>query len=425
MVLLADVLSDGAGHHDGNCVIGGGYIHRGHQSGDAQLGTPLGVGAAVDEVDEPLDAAIFPHQGADTGHDDGDDSDVIHSGDARPHHREDLGPGKGAGGHAHDQAQHSADGQDQEHVDAGHGPHQDHQIGQDLPDAVCADLRLSAAAPGEGDEDHQGEDGCRQDDEEVHAELVLHLTALGADRGDGGVGDHGEVVTEHGARGHRRDAQDHLEAGGFAHGDGEGGQGGDGAHRGAHGDGHEAGDQEQARHRELAGQVVQEQIDRAVGAAGGLDRAGKGACGQKDQAHGEDVLIRHPVGHYLQLGVEVQGPVLDAGYEQGDEEGHDGRGLIEAHLDLEPILEQQAAAQIEDQEHQDGEQGGGIAPLLRRIEFSHRKGPPFSFSFDLSILEELGEGVNRKGGGIGWNSLCMDRGGSHGTEAESGVPDRE
>lgn len=79
-----------------------------------------------------------------------------------------------------------------------------------------------------------------------------------------------------------------------------------------HGDGHEAGDQEQARHRELAGQVVQEQIDRAVGAAGGLDRAGKGACGQKDQAHGEDVLIRHPVGHYLQLGVEVQGPVLDA-----------------------------------------------------------------------------------------------------------------
>lgn len=61
-----------------------GYIHRGHQSGDAQLGTPLGVGAAVDEVDEPLDAAIFPHQGADTGHDDGDDSDVIHGGDAVP-----------------------------------------------------------------------------------------------------------------------------------------------------------------------------------------------------------------------------------------------------------------------------------------------------------------------------------------------------
>lgn len=55
--------------------------------------------------------------------------------------------GKAPGGHAHDQAQHSADGQDQEHVDAGHGPHQDHQIGQDLPDAVCADLRLGRCRP--------------------------------------------------------------------------------------------------------------------------------------------------------------------------------------------------------------------------------------------------------------------------------------
>ena len=73
-------------------------------------------------------------------------------------------------------------------------------------------------------------------------------------------------------------------------------------------------------------------------------RAGEGSGGQKDQAHGQDVLVGHTGGHHLHLGVEVQLPVLEAGDRQGDQEDHDGGGLVKALLDLQTILEQKAAA---------------------------------------------------------------------------------
>ena len=49
-----------------------GSRYGGDQSGNTQLSTLLGVHAAADEVDEPLDAAVFLHQRADAGHDDVD-----------------------------------------------------------------------------------------------------------------------------------------------------------------------------------------------------------------------------------------------------------------------------------------------------------------------------------------------------------------
>ena len=42
-----------------------------------------------------------------------------------------------------------------------------------------------------------------KNDKEISFELVLHIAALGFDRRNGGVGDHGQVVAEHGASDHR------------------------------------------------------------------------------------------------------------------------------------------------------------------------------------------------------------------------------
>ena len=107
------------------------------------------------EVNEPLDTAVLLHQGADAGHDDGDDGDVIHGGNASTHHSKNLRPGKGAGGHAHDKAEDGADDEDDEHVHPASAG-QDHQIGQHLPHAVRLYLHLAASAQGEGHEDQKG-----------------------------------------------------------------------------------------------------------------------------------------------------------------------------------------------------------------------------------------------------------------------------
>ena len=60
--------------------------------------------------------------------------------------------------------------------------------------------------------------------------------------------------------------------------------------------------------------------------------------GQEHQAHGQDILVGHPVGHHLQLGIEVQLAILEAGHRQGNQKDHDGRGLIEPLLDIQSIL---------------------------------------------------------------------------------------
>ena len=64
-------------------------------------------------------------------------------------------------------------------------------------------------------------------------------------------------------------------------------------------------------------------------------------------------------------------PVLEAGDRQGDQEDHDGGGLVKALLDLQTILEQKAAAQIEYQKNSNREQCGGVA-LDRALICVHR-----------------------------------------------------
>ena len=56
-----------------------------------------------DEGENEINSPVLLHQGNDTGHDDGDHRDVVHSHNARAHMGEHFPQGKGSGGHANHQ----------------------------------------------------------------------------------------------------------------------------------------------------------------------------------------------------------------------------------------------------------------------------------------------------------------------------------
>ena len=129
----------------------------------------------------------------------GQEKDLAHAGEAVPDRL-----GKGENGQiapedADKAGGENADGQRQEYVHADDGQDQHQHIGEDLDEHKGPGLHDGGIAPADQEQDCQGDEGGGQGDKEVHPELVLQGHPLGPGGGDGGVGDHREVVTEHGA----------------------------------------------------------------------------------------------------------------------------------------------------------------------------------------------------------------------------------
>ena len=80
---------------------------------------------------------------------------------------------------------------------------------------------------------------------------------------------------------------------------------------------------------------------------------------QKDQDHRHDILVADALCHDLQLVVERQRPVLQAGDEDRGQERHNDRNVVKAHLNFQTVFKQTAQTQIQDKEHSDRQQGDG------------------------------------------------------------------
>ena len=294
----------------------------------------------------------------------GQEEHLVHAGEARPDvlgKAEDI---QRAGGQTHDAGSEDADGQDQEHVHAHQSQDQNQQIGHDLDDAVLQHAHLGHHVGTTHDQQHDdGDDGGRQGDEEVHAELIAHLAALAAGGGDGSIGDHGQVVAEHGAAHAGTQHQGDAQAGLVRNADGDGNDGADGAHGGTGGSAHERGDDEHAGSQEVDGDQAQAQVDGGIAAAHGSCHAGEGTGQQIDHQHGQHVLIGRALGKDLETLVDA---ALGHGkrHQQGNEHSRYGGELVKRHLDALG-LQDQTGTQVDHNEYQERNQSQAAAFLIQ------------------------------------------------------------
>ena len=96
-------------------------------------------------------------------------------------------------------------------------------------------------------EEAQSNEGSRQDNFKILAEFIAHIAALGFDRGNGGIGNNGQVVTKHGATNHGTGANGHGKARLLTDAGSNGSQRRNRTHASAHGNGDEAADNEKSR----------------------------------------------------------------------------------------------------------------------------------------------------------------------------------
>ena len=302
---------------------------------------------------------------------------LAHAGEAVP---DGLGIGEDRQLTAHqadDAGGEDADGQRQKHIHADDGQGQHQQIGQHLEKLKAPLLHdRSRLRPGHDQQDHQRHHRGGDGDEEVDPELVLELAALGLGGGDGGIGDHGQVVAEHGAAGagaqHHRHTQTALR--GQAHGDGH--QRRDRSHRGAGGGAQKGGDHKDAGGQQLHRDQGQAQVHRGLHAAHGLGHRGKGAGQDVDHQHGQNVFIGCAPGKDGELLVNAL-PAHAEGRQHGDEHGRDRGELVKGHL--RPLgLEIQSGAQINGDKNQKRQQGQTAAPLVQIV--FHGRYPPLSLT---------------------------------------------
>ncbi len=210
-------------------------------------------------------------------------------------------------------------------------------------------------AHGHDQNDHQRGQRRGQGDPEIAPELILHGAALTVAGGDGGIGNEGQVVAEHGAAHDGADAKRQGEAGNVGNGDGDGHDQRDRAAGGAHGGGDKAGGDKQHSHRRPRGCDGEQEIrDRLrTGATGNADE--HTGC-QEDQDHRHDVLIAHALTHNGKLFVKLERPVLQARNEQRDQEhDHNGNG-VKSHRDLHHVLKHDAKTEIQHQKYQNRQQ---------------------------------------------------------------------
>ena len=119
--LFADILGNRTCHNNCNSVIRGADINKQRESSNTQLTAFGAADAALDEVQNEFNTAVFLNQRNDASHDDGDNSDVIHRHNAVANVGEHFGSGKHACSEAYEHTEHSTDNQNNENVDTAYG----------------------------------------------------------------------------------------------------------------------------------------------------------------------------------------------------------------------------------------------------------------------------------------------------------------
>ena len=166
---------------------------------------------------------------------------------------------------------------------------------------------------GQKQNQRQRGNGRGQGNPEISLELVPHGAALTVAGGNGGVGDEGQVVAEHGPAHDASGTQRRVKAGRLGDLQGDGHDEGDGADGGSHSGGDKAGHHKQHRHGKPGGDDVEHEVGDALGGAA-PHHADERPCRQKDQQHGDDVLISHALPHDNELFLKGNRPVLKTGY---------------------------------------------------------------------------------------------------------------
>ena len=153
-----------------------------------------------DKLKDRFESAVFLDERSDRSHQDGYDHGFKHSGSSAAH-----------GGERGDIIQHAccgsgedkqkdADAQNNEDIDPEKRKDQDDEIRNCLDQVIGIRPHCGAAAPqGQDEQDDQGDQRGRKSDAEIGPEFVLHQNALRLGGGNGGIGDKGQVVSEHGA----------------------------------------------------------------------------------------------------------------------------------------------------------------------------------------------------------------------------------
>ena len=284
-----------------------------------------------------------------------------HTGCTAAHVGQQIGGGNLAGNQHDHRTGQDACNKDDENIDADNAACKNHKIGEDLQQAVIlGEGSCVSGGPGGQKNQHHGGQRSGEGDAKVAPELIFHGAALAVTGCDGGIGDEGEVVTEHGTAHHGTDAQGSRKACRMGDLHSDGGQQGNGADAGTHGGGNEAGNHENHNYRKPGGNQIQHEISNALGGAAAHDTH-KCACGHEDQQHGNDVFVTNTLAHDLQFLIEGERMVLQTGGADGNEEGNNNRDIIESHGNVHAIFKQQAKSQIDYQKDGNRQQRDGIS----------------------------------------------------------------
>ena len=352
---MRDLTGHVASHDDSHGVVSGSAVAERDHSGNAHLSGLVALHDLAQLLDDPLDTAVLGDQLRHTAAQQGQEEDLVHAAEAVVNSLSETGQIDSAGGDAHDTGSEDADGQHQEHVHADQSQDQNQQIGNNLDEAVgqVADLG-NGLGTAHDQQHHDGDQSGRQSGEEVHAELITHLAVLAAGSGDGGIGDHGQVIAEHSAADNCAQNDHHIQAALFRNADSDGSDGGDGAHGSTGSGAHESADDEQASGQELDGNQAQAQVDGSVTAAHlsshGSERAGQDV----DDQHGQNVHVGSALGERIKLFVDAA-LEHDEGHQNGQEHRGNRGELIECHVDALGLVNQ-TGAHVDNDEYQEREQ---------------------------------------------------------------------
>ena len=200
----------------------------------------------------------------------------------------------------------------------------DPEVGDQLDEVPGQRALIQRRGGGVEEQQDDIDDHCWKDHQEVGLELVLHGHALGAGGGDGGVGDEGQVVAEHGTAHNGAADHGHGHAGDVGDLDADGHQGGDRAHGGAHGKGQDAADDEDAGQDHAGRQQLQAQIGSGGHRAHGIGHAGEDAGFQEDEEHQDQRVISAALAEAGDQVIKAHGVLILLPHGAEDERADDG-----------------------------------------------------------------------------------------------------
>ena len=349
--LPAHIFGNTSAENNGHGVVGSGKVGQRNQRRDAHLRGSAAVHPFPQLFNQPYNAAVVGDQFGDAAAEQRQEKDLAHAGKAVP---DGLSEGENrqvAVNDPNDPCGKNADGQGQKYIDSDDCQHKYQHIGENLDQLKGARLHNGRASPADQQQNHQRDEGGGQRDIEVDPEFVFQRNALRPGGSDGGVGDHGQVIAEHGAA--CTGAQHHGDAApafaGKAHGNGN--QRRNGADRGAGCSSQKSGDQEYAGNEQLHRDDGQPQIHGGFHPAHGFGDRGESAGQNVDHQHGQHVFVGSAAGKYGEFFIQRFPPHAESGNDREEHCRHRGE-LVKGHPHT-LRLKDQPRSQIDDDEQQE------------------------------------------------------------------------